>query len=298
MPAARIFCLPLLLMAVFLSATASAAEPAQKLEEAVLLYASFDEKLAADFGGGELELHTRTDDPERAGQFLHRRGAPSSAFRIAEGKGVSGGSLECTDVLPQRGRIYFPAAGNIAYKPGGWGGAVSLWLNTNPDELLKSPFCDPVQITQKRAHDGAIWLDFPDTRPRDLRLGVFPALAAEEKPLNESDPAAPLVRLPAVGFRAGEWRHLAICWENFDTGKANAAARLYLDGKPAGELTGREFAMNWEIEKAGIYIAVNLIGQLDEFAVFGRPLTESEIGLLHRRPAHLNEWNRGRIKEE
>ena len=39
----------------------------------------------------------------------------------------------------------------------------SFWINTNPDTMLKTRFCDPLQITQKRAGDGGLWIDFPDT---------------------------------------------------------------------------------------------------------------------------------------
>ena len=75
-------------------------------------------------------------------------------------------------MLPRNGRIFFPAKGNLAFKKGGWGGAVSLWINTDPNTLLKTKFCDPIQITQKGANNGGIWFDFNDAKPRDLRMGV------------------------------------------------------------------------------------------------------------------------------
>ena len=191
-------------------------------------------------------------------------------------------------MLPNNGRIGYPAKGNLAYRKGGWGGAVSFWIKGDPNVNLKTPFCDPVQITQKGANNGGIWCDFPDTKPRDFRMGVFPAVPAGQKPIPENDPKAPIIALKKVGFAADKWSHVVLSWNNLDTGKKDAHAVLYVDGKKIGELKDVELAMDWDIEKAGIYIGVNYIGLMDEFAVFGRALTEAEVGLLHSKPALLN----------
>jgi hypothetical protein len=257
------------------------------IRKAVTLYASFDDALRADFGGGELTFSTRFNHPKEKGQFEFIKGMTPKVFRIAKGRGVAGGALEATDVLPRNGRAFFPAKGNLAYRKGGWGGSVSVWVNTDPNTLFKTPFCDPIQITQKGATNGGIWFDFNDAKPRDLRMGVFPAVAEGQKPVAESDPAAPMVRVPGIGFKAGDWHHVALTWENLDTGKKDAKAILYIDGKRIGEVSGRELAMGWELDWTGIYVAVNYVGLLDELALFNRPLTAAEVSLLHRRPALL-----------
>src|SRR5207237_3596931 len=123
-------------------------------------------------------------------------------------KGVHGGALEAVDVLPRNGRIYFPAKGNLAYKKGGWGGALSVWCNTDPNKLLKTKFCDPIQITQKGANDGGLWFDFNDAAPRDMRMGVFAAVPTGGKAISESDPKAPMVWVRKVGFKADKWHHV------------------------------------------------------------------------------------------
>ncbi|HYT94098.1 MAG TPA: LamG-like jellyroll fold domain-containing protein [Gemmataceae bacterium] len=258
------------------------------LRKAVTLYASFDEAVKADFGGGELTFSTRFNHPTEKGQFEFKKGMTPDIFRIARGRGIAGGALEATDVLPRNGRAFFPAKGNLAFKKGGWGGAVSVWVNTDPNKLLKTSFCDPIQITQKGANNGGIWFDFNDAKPRDLRMGVFPVVPAGEKGIAESDPAAPMVRVPGVGFKVGKWHHVALTWENLDTGKKNAKAILYIDGKSIGVIADRDLAMGWEIDKAGIYVAVNYIGLLDELALFNRPLTAAEVSLLYRQPALLS----------
>jgi hypothetical protein len=177
--------------------------------------------------------------------------------------------------------------GNLAYKEGGWGGAVSVWCNTDPNRLLKTKFCDPIQITQKGASNGAIWFDFNDAMPRDLRHGVFPAVPAGQKAVGEDDPKAPLVRVPRIAWKASEWHHVVLSWQHFDTGKADAVSTLYIDGKLIGAVKGRAIAMDWDVDQAGVYVAVNYIGLLDELGLFGRSLTAEEVSLLHARPGLL-----------
>ena len=141
-----------------------------------------------------------------------------------------------------------------------------------------------IQITQKRAADGGLWVDFPDTQPRDMRLGVFRALAEGDQPVPESAAQAPIVRLAHVGFQAGDWHHVVMNWKNFDSGRRDAAASLHVDGRLIGELADREIAMKWDIRHTGIYVAVNYIGLLDELAVFRRSLIPAEIQLLRGKP--------------
>jgi hypothetical protein len=284
------------LCCVLLATVAQGEEKADEagLRKAVTLYASFDEEVKADLGGGKLTLATRSNDPTEKEKFVFKDAFSAKAFRIAKGKGIHGGALECADVLPNNGRIFFPASGNLAYKKGGWQGSVSVWLKTNPDKLLKTKFCDPIQITQKGANDGGVWFDFNDSKPRDLRMGVFPAVAAGEKPIGESDPKAPMVRIKGVGFEARDWHHVVMTWRNLDTGKKDALARLYVDGKRMGEVKDRAVAMAWDVERTGIYVAVNYIGLLDELALFDRELTPDQVKLLHTKPGVLAVLKKGK----
>lgn len=260
---------------------------AAALRKAVTLYASFDQTPKADFGGGDLSFWTRTTEDADKKKFTYEKGFDAKVFRIAKDKGVAGGCLEATDVLPKNGRIYFPAKGNIAFKKGGWGATLSVWINTDPNTLLKTKFCDPIQITQKGANNGGIWFDFNDAKPRDMRMGVFPAVPEGATPINEEDPNAPMVRVKDVGFKSGDWHHVALTWTNFDTGKKDAVATLYIDGKKMGDVRDREIAMDWEMDQAGIYVAVNYIGLLDELAMFDRALTADEVAALQKQPGLL-----------
>jgi hypothetical protein len=252
---------------------------------AVTFYASFDESLQPDVGTGP--IRTRFGDPTDPSKFVFEPGFNKDIYKIAKGKGVAGGCLEALDVLPNRGRFFYPLKDNLAYKKGGWGGAVSMWINTDPNTLFKLQFCDPVQITQKGANNGGIWFDFNDAKPRDLRMGVFPAVPVGAVGAKESDADAPMVRVKKIGFKVGEWHHVVLSWSNFDTGKKNAVATLYIDGKKIGEVKDRAIAMDWDIEKAGIFTAVGYTGLLDEMACFNRALSADEVTLLHKTPGLL-----------
>lgn len=280
----RLLFLASLLLPVFALPT-SADESNETLRKAVSFYASFDDEVKGDFGGGQLRFDTRYNHPTEKGKFVVEKGFPKKAFRIAKSKGINGGALEVVDVLPDNGRIFVPAKGNLAYKKDGWGGSVSVWCKTNPDTMLKTKFCDPIQITQRGANNGGLWFDFNDAKPRDLRHGAFPMIPEGKKGIGEDDPNAPMVRVPKVGWKADDWHHVVLTWANLDTGKDDAVTSLYIDGKLMGQVKDLAIAMGWEIDKAGVYVAVNYIGLLDELALFNRALTAEEVTALQKKPA-------------
>ena len=271
-----------LLTTDLLLSTARAEEP--DIRKAVTFYASFDEAVKGDFGGGDLNAGTRFPHPTEKGQFVFEKGIDATVLKVAKGKGVAGGAFEATDVVPKNGWMYFPMKGNLAYKKDGWSGSVSVWCNTDPDRLIKSKFCDPMQITQKGYDNGALWFDFNDAKPRDLRFGAFTARPVGQKAIGESDPKAPLVRLPGVGWKAGEWHHVVLTFKNLDTGKPDAVTALYIDGKLIGEVKDQAIAMAWDVEKAGVYLSLGYVGLLDEFALFDRALKAEDVALLHKKP--------------
>src|SRR5262249_9631936 len=155
-----------------------------------------------------------------------------------------------------------------------------VWCNTDPNLSLITKFCDPIQITQKGALNGGIWFDFNDAKPRALRHGVFPAVAEGQKGIGEDDPRAPMVRGPKIDWKKGDWHHVVLSWKNLDSRANDALSALYIDGKRIGDVRGKNIAMDWDVDKAGVYVAVNYIGLLDELALFSRPLTEEGVRML------------------
>jgi hypothetical protein len=240
----------------------------QTLAPRVHFYASFDEEVRGDFGRGDLAPQTRFDHPTGAGGFEFVPGYDPEVLRIARGQGIVGGALEGLGVLPRRGRVFFPAAGNLPYRADGWEGTLSFWLHGDPNELLQTSYCDPVQITQRGANDGGLWVDFNNATPRDLRAGAFPARVPGGRVYTEQDPDTPLIPISNLAWTG--WRHVAVAWKNLDTGRADAEVTLYLDGEEAGALRDREIAMRWDLARTGIYVAIAYIGLMDELAIFDR----------------------------
>ncbi|QDU27053.1 hypothetical protein ETAA8_21370 [Anatilimnocola aggregata] len=257
------------------------------LRSAVIFFASFDETVKADIAGGQATLNTRSNHPTEPGRFVFDSGFNEQVFRISKDKGISGGALEVVDVLPNNGRIYFPAQGNLPFDPKGWNGALSVWCKTDPNQLLKTTFCDPIQITEKGANNGGLWFDFNNAKPRDMRHGAFPAVPTKEKPIAEDDPKAPIVLVPKIDWKADAWHHVVLTWSGFDTGKSDAVSQIYIDSKLIGAIRDCPIAMQWDLEKTGIYVAVNYIGLLDELAIFRRALSANEVLRLYREPAFL-----------
>jgi len=127
------------------------------------------------------------------------------------------------DVMPRRGRIYFPLAGKLAFKKGGWSGACSLWVNTNPNKLLKTPFCDPV-----RSPSAAPTMEGSGATSPNRSRGTFVSAPSRPCPRREADrrkrPPGSVGEGPKIDFEEGAWRHVVLNWRNFDTGRADGYA--------------------------------------------------------------------------
>ncbi len=270
-------------LTAFLVAAQGDAGVENALRQAVALYASFDETPDAEFAAGDGALYVRAEAEK--GKFAEERGVDASRFRIAPGKGASGGALECLDLLPQGGRAFYRARGNLADRHG----AVSVWVNTDPNALLKTRFCDPVQISQKGARNGGLWFDFTDDKPRDLRLGAFPAVPEGVAPSKAPESEQPIVRIVNPAWKSGEWHHVAISWGEFNTGRNDGWAALYIDGKAAGKVGERDLRMDWDLDQTRIYVALNFIGLLDELAVFKGRIDGRMVQHLYRNPGAIKQ---------
>src|SRR5262249_22798805 len=123
MPRALLLLPAFLLLIAFALPGSSAEADQDAIRKAVTFYASFDDEVKGDFGGGQLTFDTRSNHPTEKGKYVIDKGVSDKAFRIAKDKGISGGALEAVDVLPNNGRIFIPAKGNLAYKADGWSGS-------------------------------------------------------------------------------------------------------------------------------------------------------------------------------
>lgn len=280
----------LALLSLTINAGVSSAADLSSLREALTFHASFDHGPDADFALGDRRIFTALSikEPRQATPGLPTNGVVS----IARGEGRVGDALRFHRKIPEI--IHYQVAENLAYSRSNWNGTVSFWLRLDPDEDLEPGFCDPLQITPRQWNDGALWVDFSkDERPRHFRLGVFADRAVWDPTGRDLDktPEAerPLVTLTRPPFSRDRWTHVVFTFENFNTGKKDGVAALYLDGRPVGSVSPREQTFTWDPELAITMLGIGYTGLFDELAFFNRALTPAEVKQLFVQPEGLAE---------
>jgi len=248
-------------------------------EKGLVFRASFDAGLEAEVGGGDRKLYwsPKMEVPPKKSEL----GLPANGVVTHQKEGgVTGGYLKFEKKAPEM--VFFKAKGNMPYEKTNWNGTVSFWLKVTPDEDLAPGFTDPIQITDEAWNKSAFFVEFSkDEVPREFRLGVYADfevwnpenkkwedIAMAEKPL------APVVRPP---FTREQWSHVAFTFENFNTGKPNGVARLYLNGQERGVLKERTQTFTWDYEKALIMLGLSYVGGFDELAIYDRVLSSDEV---------------------
>lgn len=261
------------------SASESDPAPTASLSEALTFHASFDQSPDAVFARGDRTLYTAPsyDELDSAEPGI---GNPD-VERSSEG-GRFGGALRFT--AKNTHAIFFRAPDNVTHDATDWSGTISFWLSLDPSVDLEPGFCDPIQITDSRYNDAAVWVDFTQENPRQFRLGVFGDLEAwnpEELPADEFPFFGErLVVTETPPFQAGVWTHVVITY--FGLGSPGGTANLYLDGTVVPMTpTGISEPFTWD-DEGTIRLGINYVGGYDELALFDRALTAEEIAELHR----------------
>lgn len=261
------------------------AEDAASVLEALTFHASFDGDLRADFAKGDPEIYTMTaSKPEVKNEI----GLIADAADLVhqENAGRFGGCLHFKSTAAPR--VFYEVEKNLSYANRNWQGSVSFWLRTTPDEDLEPGYTDPIQITPRSALDACLFFEFGIEDPRPCRLGVFPDKLAwnpQNKPNKEIPiPERPLIEVAEPPFSREKWTHVAFAFEGFNNGDEKGVAKLYLDGKPSGEITGWNQQYTWDLALAQIRLGVKFIGGFDELSCFDRALSAEEIKVLHSLP--------------
>ncbi len=263
-------------------AAGQSSNPAASIRSALTFYASFDHGSDADLARGDRRIYTASSAERKD----PRPGLPPGEIEVAQGQGRRGGGA--LRFLKRTGKdVFYKVEGNLNYRAQDWSSTVSFWLGLDPQTDLGDWYCDPIQITEKSWDDAAIWVDFSkDERPKLFRLGVladrnvwnpakrdFEKMAATERPVH-------VVTNPP--FARGRWTHVTITCENFNTGKSNGTARLYLNGKLEGSVSGRNQMYHWNAKRAAVQLGMGYVGLYDDLALFDRALSESEVQALFR----------------
>jgi concanavalin A-like lectin/glucanase superfamily protein len=254
----------------------------EALRKALAFHASFDAGTEAERAAGDPKLYSAPSFKQRD---QARPGLPDTGeVVLAAGEGKFGGALRFTK--KKSPLVFFQGAGNMPYEAANWNGAVSFWLKVDPDRELEPGFCDPIQITPSAWNDAAFFVEFekrPDSIP--FRLGVYSDFTVwnPQKRKFAEIPSAekPLVSVEKPPFAAGKWTHVVFTFANFNTGRPDGVARLYLDGRPHGTLGPRLQTFTWDPQKAAIALGLGYIGLFDELSIFNRALREDEIQSIH-----------------
>jgi len=258
-----------------------------RIKASMRFHASFDRGMEAELAQGDPSIYTRTSTQpeETVRRGLHTQGKTNWS---AQGGLKGGAALHFTD--RDAAWIFYRGEENVAYKKSDWEGTISLWLRLDPEEDLAPGYADPLQLTTRAWNDAAFFVDFnQDGNPRDFRLGAFADLQVwnpENKDLAESE--RPLLPVKAPPFSRDAWTHVCFTWSDFNSGDRGAIARLYLNGKDQGQITGWDQRFTWKPEEAmRLYLGLNYIGWLDEVSSFDRCLDATEIQWVFRNPGEL-----------
>jgi hypothetical protein len=274
----------LVVLLVAVSALPSRSQGPDALRHALSFHAPFDGSLDATVARGDGRIYSATD---RKAAVAPTPGVDPVAVAILPRAGRHGDAARIN--LKASPIVFYKGEGNIGYRPRDWSGTVSVWFSLDPDHDLLPGYSDPLIITPRAWDDASLFVDFTrDDVPRRFRFAAF----ADKGVWNPSNrrwddvPVAdrPMIEVVRPPFGAGRWTHVAWTWEGFNTDGTGGAFRGYLDGIPAGTLTGRRQAYSWNPAEVLIAFGVEYRGLMDELAIFDRALTPDEVRALHALP--------------
>ncbi len=271
----------LFLLSLAGAAMSCAAAPAS-LRSALLLHASFDGRLDADFAAADKTLyHAPTGN--RLQQT--KPGLPNDGLvLLAKGEGRFGDCLRFTKKM--KPVVFFKGDKNFGYNTNNWSASCSFWMRLDPDKDLDPGYCDPVQFVAQEWNEGNMFVEFSkDHTPRHFRY----AIRAQLKYWNPKnlgweqipDAERPMIAVHKPPFTHDRWTHVCFSFSNINSGEKNGSGKLYLDGQFQGEMKGWQNTFNWEADKSAITLGLSYIGWLDDLAIFNRPLTDAEVKAIY-----------------
>jgi hypothetical protein len=264
-----------LLTPACVGSNAAETKPAS-LKQSLVLHASFDRGLDADFAAGDKTLyHAPTGNRQQP-----QPGLPEGQVALAKGEGRFGDGLR----FNKKGKavVFFKGDKNFGYNTNNWSATCSFWLRLDPDKDLEPGYCDPLQFVAQAWNEGNMFVEFSkDHTPRHFRYAIRAQLQYwNPKNLGwEAIPDAerPMVAMHKPPFTRERWTHVCFAFGNIYSGKKDGWGKLWLDGKLQGEMNGWQNTFNWEADKSAITIGLAYIGLFDDLAIFNRPLTDAEV---------------------
>ena len=262
-----------LLIVLFFSITSFSFSQAEGLKENILFYSSFDGSTIADIALGDKQIYTaknykKTDNA--------KAGLKDSNVILAKGKGLFGDAMHFKE--SKTSAIFYKTYKNLGYSKASWSGTISFWLRLDPNKELPPHYCDPIVISDKQWNDAALWIDFTDHNPRQLRYGAI----GDKIQWNANDDAQDsewikrtIVVNPAP-FTTKNWTHVALVFSKVNT-KTKSTFKLYLNGEFKGVIKDINNSFTWEAKKGKIMLGLGYIGFMDELTIFDKALNSKEI---------------------
>ena len=254
---------------------------AADLRSALLLHASFDQGLNADFAVGDRMLYTAPG----GNRSKALTGLPEEDLVLhVKGAGRFGDGLRFTRKM--KPVVFFKGEKNLGYNTNSWSGSCSFWLKLDPDQDLEPGYCDPLQYVAQAWGEGNMFVEFSkDHTPRHFRYAIL-SVTKHWNPSNRGwedipESERPMAAVHKPPFRRDRWTHVAFTFANINSGKKNSVGKLYLDGKLQGQFGDREHLFHWDVPKSALTIGLNYIGDFDDLAVFNRALADNEISRIY-----------------
>ena len=237
------------------------------LPEHTCLYASFDASCDAD--------RCRGDGKAKLNEAVVRHDPDGGRFGGAMVFAAAGHGWDEDELL-------FAARDNFPYGETAFEGTISLWLCGDPDADLNDAYpVDPFHIS-RHAADGSFYLDL--TRPNDwrygsprkLRFGIY-----GDSPAQDMFVGGQLIVVSDLGFADRGWHHVAATWKNTNSGRADAAAALYIDGVLRGTMAGYQHDLSWQIDERTIGLGQRYTGGIDEVLILDAALSAEQVASLY-----------------
>jgi len=245
-------------------------------EDHILFHCSFDGQEHADFSVGDSLIYTAESYKETD---QAKAGVHDDNVVLLKDQGVTGDALYFREA--KTAAIYFSGDKNLGYSSESWSGSFSFWLQVDPETELAPSYCDPINLTDTKYNDAALWVDFTKDSPREFRLGVLGDLSIWN-PENKNNEAAFEKRLVTVEkppFKGERWTHVVITYSGINTDRSTSM--LYLDGDYKGVVEGINDPFTWEEENAKIMLGLGYIGKIDELTAFDKDLDPEEVQALY-----------------
>ena len=247
------------------------------LKKHILFYSSFDNGPTADYAKGDPLIYSAKSYEEAN---LAKSGIHLPNIIIAKNKGLHGNALHFTK--QNTSAIYYNGYKNLGYNKTSWSGSFSFWLQVDPEREFAPGYCDPINLTDTKFNDAALWVDFTDDNPRAFRMGVLGDLEVwnPENKASKEELERRIVTVKESYFSSKKWTHIVLAYSGINTN--NAVIKLYLDGQFKGVVKNVNDPYTWIEENSKIMLGLGYIGKIDELTVFDKPLELNEVKYIYK----------------